>query len=104
MRITAAFLILSSSTFASALLPAVGTLAGQGAGKMGGGGVSGPRCAVEAAAYSEVADLALTYRDGDDLFGDALYDLREQLLDCLASLEKPSEDDTLPSAEAVRSI
>jgi hypothetical protein len=101
MRKTAAFLILWAATLAYASSPAASAEALRGASQMTSGGVSvSTRCAAEAAAYSDVAGIANSYKDSG-IFADALYDLREQLLDCLAtSDEEPDDGSLLPSGDS----
>lgn len=40
-------------------------------------------CEAEAAAFTEVADLAYAFANAGDVFASALFELREQLMDCL---------------------
>lgn len=66
-------------------------------------------CTAEATAYAEVADIAHAYDDSEDLFAGALYELREQLLDCLAATgEDEGQGLFMPSLDggesAVRTI
>lgn len=44
-------------------------------------------CVAEAAAFTEVADLASLYREDADVFASAIEELRDQLLDCLATFD-----------------
>jgi hypothetical protein len=62
-------------------------------------------CVAEATAFTEVADLAYLYRDEDDVFAGALFDLREQLLDCLAtSGEEPAGQTFMPGRQKMTAI
>ena len=62
-------------------------------------------CVAEATAFTEVADLAYLYRDEDGVFEGALFDLREQLLDCLAtSSEEPAGQPVTPSRQQTTAI
>ena len=53
----------------------------------------GVECVAEAAAFMEVAGLAHSFRSDGELFAGALYDLREQLFDCLAATEEGPNPD-----------
>jgi hypothetical protein len=65
----------------------------------------GLECMAEATAFTEVADLAYVYKEEGDVFAGALFDLREQLLDCLAtSSEDPDARSFTPSSEGIKSI
>ena len=58
-------------------------------------------CATEASAFAEVADLAHIYREDGSIFAGALFDLREQLLDCLATSDDGvGSDIVVPSSTA----
>ncbi|TWF58966.1 hypothetical protein [Neorhizobium alkalisoli] len=105
MRITATFLISAAlATIASTALAVVTMDSAWGAPRIVAE-VAPAVCSVEAAAYLEVSDLAHMYRDSGDVFADALYDLREQLLDCLAtSGDMPEDGMSMPSRDDGRSI
>jgi hypothetical protein len=53
-------------------------------------------CNAEAAAFSEVADLAYSFRDRGDVFADALFELREQLRDCLPAASDDGYESSPP--------
>lgn len=53
-------------------------------------------CVTEAAAYSEVGDLALIYGDEADVFAGALHDLREQLIGCLEAVAGGQSESSTP--------
>jgi len=55
---------------------------------------TGVDCVAKASAFTEVADLAYLYREDGDVFAGAIDELRDQLLDCLAT----SDDSEVPSA------
>lgn len=62
-------------------------------------------CVAEATAFIEVADLAYVFKEDGGVFAGALFDLREQLLDCLAtSSEERDGQSFTPSRQDVRSI
>lgn len=44
-------------------------------------------CVAEASAFTEVTDLASLYREDADVFTSAIEELRDQLLDCLATFD-----------------
>lgn len=107
MRITATFLISAAlATIASTALAVVTMDSAWGAPRIvAESNITPAVCSVEAAAYLEVSDLAHMYRDSGDVFADALYDLREQLLDCLAtSGDMPEDGMSMPSRDNGRSI
>lgn len=56
-------------------------------------------CTAEAAAYTDVADLAQSYREASDVFADALNELRAQLLDCLATSADLYSDGSAPTED-----
>lgn len=55
-------------------------------------------CVAEASAYAEVADLAYLYREDGEVFATAIEDLRDQLLDCLATFDHSDERSLSPAA------
>lgn len=62
-------------------------------------------CVAEASAFTEVADLAYVFKEDGDVFTGALFDLREQLLDCLAtSSEERDDQSSTPSSQTMRAI
>jgi hypothetical protein len=62
-------------------------------------------CVAEATAFTEVADLAYVFKEDGDVFAGALFDLREQLLDCLATSSEERDDQSFtPSRQDMRSI
>lgn len=106
MRITATLVIsaaLATLTLTAFTVAAMGTA--QSASQIETDRVAAPAlCAVEAAAYTEVFDLAHSYRTKGDVFAAALDALREQLLDCLATSEMPDDGFAIPSRDGGRSI
>lgn len=50
-------------------------------------GTVGTDCVAEASAFTEVADLASLYREDAEVFASAIEELRDQLLDCLATFD-----------------
>ncbi|SFA77860.1 hypothetical protein SAMN03159496_00300 [Rhizobium sp. NFR07] len=65
----------------------------------------GLECIAEATAFTEVADLAYVFKEDGDVFTGALFDLREQLLDCLATSSEEQDDQSFtPSRQDMRSI
>ncbi|WJH38133.1 hypothetical protein N7E02_01760 (plasmid) [Aliirhizobium terrae] len=62
-------------------------------------------CVAEATAFTEVADLAYVFKEDGGVLAGALFDLREQLLDCLAtSSEERDGQSFTPSRQEMRSI
>jgi hypothetical protein len=62
-------------------------------------------CIAEASAFTEVADLAYVFKEDGGVFAGALFDLREQLLDCLATSSEERDDQSFtPSRQDMRSI
>jgi hypothetical protein len=61
-------------------------------------------CATEASAFAEVADLAYIYREDGDIFAGALFDLRDQLLDCLATSDDDESSGVTVASSQTKSI
>ncbi len=49
-------------------------------------------CEAEAIAFTEVADLAIAFGSAGELFAGALFELREQLVDCLVVADENEKD------------
>ncbi|GEM_PF-2534821 len=60
-------------------------------------GAVGTDCVAEASAFTEVADLASLYREDADVFASAIKELRDQLLDCLATFDDSEERGKYPA-------
>jgi hypothetical protein len=61
-------------------------------------------CVAEASAFTEVADLAYLYRDNGEVFAGAIEELRDQLLDCLATFDDDEGQSAYPAGDRLTPI
>ncbi|WP_313200417.1 hypothetical protein [Rhizobium sp.] len=61
-------------------------------------------CVAEASAFVEVADLAYLYRENGEVFAGAIEELRDQLLDCLATFDDGQGQSAYPAGDRLKLI
>ncbi|MFK4769471.1 hypothetical protein [Rhizobium sp. ZW T2_16] len=61
-------------------------------------------CVAKASAFAEVADLAYLYRENGEVFVGAIEELRDQLLDCLATFDDGEGQSAYPAGNRLKLI
>lgn len=61
-------------------------------------------CVAEASAFVEVADLAYLYRENGEVFAGAIEELRDQLLDYLATFDDGEGQSAYPAGDRLKLI